>query len=140
MIAQAAVAGSVEIDVASESPAGAELRRRGYASGLALALRSPDDMVGVLILGGRRARSFRGRRRERFAGTALPLAGAFTSMLLRYERDGRARLALAAREVTAGIAAAPDSEALWDAVLGGLRRCSAPTTPSSRGDLRPTRP
>jgi diguanylate cyclase (GGDEF)-like protein len=122
VIAQAAVTGVVDIDITAATPAADELRRRRHPSALALALRSPEGLVGVLILGGRRARSFRGRRRERFAGTALPLADAFTSMLLRHERDGRARLALAAREVTTRIAAAPDEEALWDALLGGLRR------------------
>lgn len=122
VIARVAVAGSVEIAVDADGGAGAELRRRGYASALALGLPGPDGLVGVLILGGRSARSFRGRRRERLESGARPLADAVTSMLQRHESEARAQLALEAREVTTGIVAAPDEEALWDAVLGGLRR------------------
>ncbi len=122
VISKVAIAGAVEIDLGDGSGAAAELRRRGYASALALSLPGRDGIVGVLILGGRRARSFRGRRRERLERSARPLADAVTSMIQRRENDARARLALFAREVTTGIVAARDTDALWDAVLGGLRR------------------
>ena len=123
LISQVAIAGAVEVDVSGDSGAAAELRRRGYASALALGLPGPDGVVvGALLLGGRRAKSFRGRRRDHLERTARPLADAVTSMIQRREHEARAQFGLAARDVTTGIVAARDTDALWDAILGGLRR------------------
>ncbi len=123
LISQVAIAGVVEVDAAGDSGAAAELRRRGYASAIALGLPGPDGViVGALLLGGRRATSFRGRRRDRLERTARPLADAVTAMIQRREHEARAQFGLAARDVTTGIVAARDTEALWDAILGGLRR------------------
>ncbi len=122
LISQVAFAGAVEVDVAGDSGAAAELRGRGYASALAVGIPGPGGLVGALVLGGRRATSFRGRRRNRLERTARPLADAVTAMIQRREHESRAQFGLAARDVTTGIVAARDPEALWDAILGGLRR------------------
>ena len=122
LISKVAIAGAVEITVDDGTGAAAELQRRGYASALGLGLPGADGPVGVLVLGGRSARSFRGRRRDRLERSARPLADAVTSMIQRREHEARAQFGLAARDVTTGIVAARDVEALWDAILGGLRR------------------
>ena len=74
-----AISGAVEVDIAGDTGAAAESRRRGYASALALGLSGPDGVVvGALVLGGRSEKSFRGRRRDRLQRTAGPLADAVT--------------------------------------------------------------
>ena len=123
LISQVAIAGAVEVDVAGDSGAAAELRRRWLCLGArARPPRARRRIVGALVLGGRRATSFRGRRRDRLERTAQPLADAVTAMIQRREHEARAQFGLAARDVTTGIVAARDTEALWDAILGGLRR------------------